>query len=114
MLSRRQGFYVPAALPAPALLIVTGAIAYPLGLELWFSLSNAQVGQFGNFVGLANYADLLHQPTYHQALLNTLIYTVATITIKAILGMAVALAIDRHFPGRRLVYAFLSCPLSSP
>jgi hypothetical protein len=44
MLSRRQGFYVQAALPAPALLIVAGAIAYPLGLELWFSLSNAEVG----------------------------------------------------------------------
>jgi len=114
MLSRRQGFFVQAALPAPALLIVTGAIAYPLGLELWFSLSNAQVGQFGNFVGLANYAYLLHQPTYHQALLNTLIYTVATITIKAILGMAVALAIARHFPGRRLVYAFLFLPFVFP
>jgi multiple sugar transport system permease protein len=116
MLSRARlhGLYVQAALPAPALLIVIGAIAYPLGLELWFSLSDAQVGQLGNFVGLANYAYLLRQPTYHGALLNTLVYTVASITIKAILGMAVAFAVARRFPGRRLVYALLFLPFVFP
>ena len=114
MLSRRGGFYVPAALSAPALLLVAGATAYPLALGLWFSLSNAQVGELGHFIGLANYAYLLRQPTYHDALLNTLIYAVATITIKAILGMAVALAVARHFPGRRLVYALLFMPLVFP
>jgi len=72
----RQGYYAPTALAAPALLIVAGTIAYPLGLELelWFSLSDAQAGQPGHFVGLANYAYLLRQPTYHDALLNTLVY----------------------------------------
>ena len=112
--ARRQDFYVQAALPAPALLIVAGAIAYPLGLALWFSLSNAQVGQRGSFVGFANYAYLLRQPTYHDALLNTLVYTVASVTIKAILGMAVAFAVARRFPGRRLVYALLFLPFVFP
>jgi len=112
--ARRQDFYVQAALPAPALLIVAGAILYPLGLELWYSLSDAQVGQMGHFVGLANYAYLFRQPTYHDALINTLIYTGASITIKAILGMAVALAIARRFPGRRLVYALLFLPFVFP
>jgi len=39
---------------------------------------------------------------------------VASITIKAILGMAVALAVARHFPGRRLVYALLFLPFVFP
>ncbi len=112
--ARRPGFYVPAALPLPALLIVAGAIAYPLGLEVWFSLSNAQVGEPGHFVGLANYAYLLHQPTYHDALRNTLVYTVASITIKGLLGMALALAVAHRFPGRRLVYALLFLPFVFP
>ena len=78
MLSRakRRGLFVRAALPAPALFIVAGAIAYPLGLELWWSLSDAQVGQLGHFVGLANYAYLLRQPTYHDALRNTLVLAI--------------------------------------
>jgi multiple sugar transport system permease protein len=112
--ARRQGFYVRAVLPAPALLIVAGAIVFPLALEAWYSLSDAQVGELGHFVGLANYAYLLHQPTYHDALLNTFVYSVASIAIKAILGMAVALAVARHFPGRRLVYALLFLPLVFP
>jgi multiple sugar transport system permease protein len=112
--ARRRDFYVQAALPAPALLIVAGAILYPLGLELWYSLSNAQVGETGHFVGLANYAYLLRQRTYHDAVLNTLVYSVASITIKAILGTAVALALAHRFPGRRLVYALLFLPFIFP
>ncbi len=112
--ARRQDFYVQVALPAPALLIVAGAIVFPLALELWYSLSDAQVGQLGRFVGLANYAYLLRQPTYHDALLNTFVYTVASIAIKAMLGIAVALAVARHFPGRRLVYALLFLPFVFP
>src|SRR4029077_5029265 len=79
--ARRQEFYVQAALPAPALIIVAAAIAYPPRPGLWFSLSDAQLGQVGNFVGLANSPYLLRQPTYQQALMNTLIYTLASITI---------------------------------
>jgi multiple sugar transport system permease protein len=116
MLSRakRQGLIARAALPAPALLIVAATIAYPLGLELWWSLSDAQVGRLGHFVGLANYAYLLRQPTYRDALLNTLVYTGASITIKAILGLALAYAVARRFPGRRLVYALLFLPFVFP
>jgi multiple sugar transport system permease protein len=104
----------PLLLLAPALLIMLGAIAYPLGLELWFSVSDAQVGELGNFIGLANFAYLIHQSTYHHALINTLVYTVASITIKAILGLAIALAVARRFPGRRLVYALLFMPFVFP
>jgi multiple sugar transport system permease protein len=93
---------------------VAGAIAYPFGLALWFSLSNAQVGEPGTFVGLANYAYLLRQPTYHDALRNTLVYTVASIAIKAILGVAIAFAVAGRFPGRRLVYALLFLPFVFP
>ncbi len=89
-------------------------MAYPLGLALWYSLSNAQVGEPGTWVGLANYAYLLRQPTYHDAVRNTLVYTVASILVKAIIGMAVALALAHRFPGRRLVYALLFLPFVFP
>jgi multiple sugar transport system permease protein len=112
--SRRRDFYVPVALPAPALVIAAGAIVFPLALEVWYSLSDAQVGQAGHFVGLANYAYLLHQRTYHDALLNTFVYTVTSIVIKAILGVAVALAVARHFPGRRLIYGLIFLPFVFP
>jgi multiple sugar transport system permease protein len=99
---------------SPALLFVVVFIAFPLGLELWFSVSNAQVGEIGSFIGFANFAYLVQQGTYHDALLNTTVYTVVSIGAKAILGMALAFALARPFPGRRVVYALIFLPFVFP
>ncbi len=99
---------------SPALVFVLGAIAYPIAIEFWFSLSNAQVGERGSFIGLANFQYLVRQGTYHDAVTNTLIYTMTSIAIKAALGMALALGLARRFPGRRLVYTLLFLPFIFP
>ena len=104
----------PLLLLSPALLFVVVFIAFPLGIELWFSVSNAQVGELGSFVGPANFAYLVQQGTYHDALVNTTVYTVVSIGVKAILGMALALALARSFPGRRLIYGLIFLPFIFP
>jgi len=53
---------------SPAFLFVIVFIAFPLGSEVWFSLSNAQVGEIGSFVALSNFVYLVQQGTYHDAL----------------------------------------------
>jgi multiple sugar transport system permease protein len=98
----------------PALLFVVVFVAFPLGLETWFSVSNAQVGELGSFVGLSNFAYLVRQATYHDALVNTAVYTVVSIGAKAILGMALAFALARPFRGRRIVYALIFLPFIFP
>jgi len=106
---------LPAALLlSPALLFVVVFIAFPLGAEAWFSISNAQVGEIGSFVGLSNFAYLVQQSTYHDALVNTFVYTVVGIGAKAILGMALAFALARSFRGRRVVYALIFLPFIFP
>jgi multiple sugar transport system permease protein len=99
---------------APALLLVLGVVAFPLGAAVWLSLSNAQLGETGSFVGLANFRYLLDQGTYHDALRNTFVYTVAGTLLKAAVGVAAALALARPFPGRRLVAAALFLPFVFP
>ena len=90
-----------------------GVIAYPLGLAVWFSLTDAQVGESGHFIGLGNYDYLVHQGTYVDALRNTAVYTSLSTAIKAGLGLLMALALARTFPGRRVVYALLFLPSCS-
>jgi len=92
---------------APAFVFVIGVIAYPLGLAVWLSFTDAQVGESGHFIGLGNYDYLLHQSSYADELRNTAVYTTASTLIKAGLGLLMALAFARTFPGRRLVYALL-------
>jgi len=99
---------------SPALLFVVVFIAFPLGAEAWFSVSNAQVGEIGSFVGLSNFVYLVQQSTYHDALVNTFVYTVVGIGAKAILGMALAFALARSFRGRRVVYALIFLPFIFP
>ena len=99
---------------APAFLFVIGVVAYPLGLAVWLSFTDAQVGETGNFIGLGNYQYLLRQGTYADALRNTVIYTGLSTLIKAGLGLLMALALARTFPGRRVVYALLFLPFVFP
>jgi multiple sugar transport system permease protein len=99
---------------SPALLFVVAFVAFPLGLELWFSVSNAQVGELGSFVGIANFSYLVQQATFHDALVNTFFYTVVSIGVKAALGMALAFALARSFRGRRIVYALIFLPFIFP
>lgn len=112
MVARR--FPLGLVLLAPALAFAFGALAYPIALELWFSVSDAQVGELGRFVGLANFAYLLRQTTYHEALANTAVYALASVALKAALGTALALALARPFPGRRVVYTALFVPFIFP
>ena len=99
---------------APAFVFVIGVIAYPLGLAVWLSFTDAQVGESGHFIGLGNYDYLLHQSSYADALGNTAVYTTASTLIKAGLGLLMALALARTFPCRRLVYALLFLPFVFP
>jgi multiple sugar transport system permease protein len=102
------------ALLSPALLFVVAFIAFPLGLEMWFSVSNAQVGELGSFIGLSNFGYLVRQATYHDALVNTAVYNLVSIAVKAALGMALALALARPFRGRRVVYTLIFLPFIFP
>jgi multiple sugar transport system permease protein len=99
---------------SPALVFVVGIVAYPLALAAWYSFSDAQVGAAGHFIGLANYRYLLDQPAFHDAVRNTLVYTLTGTLLKAALGLVSALVLAAPFRGRRLVYAALFLPFVFP
>src|SRR5260370_16672053 len=110
----RRKFWPALLLLSPALLFVVAFIAFPLGLELWFSVSNAQVGELGDFVGLANFGYLVQQATYHDALVNTSVYTVISIAVKAALAMALAFALFPPFRVPPSLTAFIFLPSTFP
>ena len=75
--------------PAGVLLLVF--LTYPLGLGLWLGLTNTSIGQAGRFVGLAQFASLMHDSVFWLVVFNTILYTVV--------AFALALAkIARHPP----------------
>jgi ABC-type sugar transport system permease subunit len=99
---------------APAAVLSLGLLAYAIGLEVWFAVSDAGPGTNGDFVGLANFQFLAGLDSFWQAVENTAIYAASSTALKVVLGLAMALALARPFRGRRLVYAALFLPFIFP
>ena len=60
-------------LPAAAFLLLF--LAYPLGLGIWLSFTDARIGRSGNFVGIENYVWLWDDSVFWLSVFNTLLYT---------------------------------------
>ena len=69
--------YVAYAFIAPAFFLLAVLVAYPFVLSVWFSLSDARVGNTGSFVGLSNFRRLLSSSIFLQTLQNTIVFTAA-------------------------------------
>jgi len=98
--------------PVAVLLIVL--VAYPFGLSLWLSVTNATVGNEGHFVGLANFRNQLDSAIFRLAFRNTIWYTAVTTVVKLILGFALALLLNQQFFGRKFVRAAMLLPWIVP
>jgi sorbitol/mannitol transport system permease protein len=62
------------------------------------------------FVGLQNYIDVVQDTVFWQVALNTVWIIVATVLISVVLGLLLALLLDRVFLGRGVVRTLLITP----
>lgn len=96
--------------PAIAYLLLLGI--FPLGYALWLSTQNFLVMQNAyEFVGLANYAEILRDPDLRISLVNSIVFTLAATGIELVLGVALALFFHRDLPARGMVRALLILPM---
>lgn len=90
---------------APAMTAMLLVAAYPILYAAWLSLFRHDLrfpGQ-NRFIGLANYISVLISDVWWQALANTVIITVCSVSAELVLGMLLALLMHRALFGRRLV-----------
>lgn len=83
----------------PTLLILLVMLAFPTGYVLLvslrdFQLTNPTAGK--PFVGLENYRTLLSSPAFFAALWKSVLFTVASVALTFVLGMAIALLLNRR------------------
>src|SRR5947207_14212174 len=105
---------VAYAFVAPAFFLLLFLVAYPFVLSLWFSLSDARVGESGSFVGLDNFRRLLSSSIFLQTLQNSIVFTAAALTLKTVLGMALALLLFRIARFKRLIRGAVLLPFIVP
>ncbi|MFP5078096.1 carbohydrate ABC transporter permease [Rhizobium sp. YIM 134829] len=83
---------------APYLLFFVTLLAFPLVWGIWLSLHKADAFGTGRFVGIGNYIRLFNDRIFLQAIWNTFTFVLMTVPPLAIIGLALALALNR--PGK--------------
>jgi multiple sugar transport system permease protein len=112
--SRRAFRYKGYLLVLPAAIYVLALIGFPLGMGVWYSLTDATVARDGRFIGLKNFIDVLHDPTFVLALRNTAIIAVVATAAKITLSVALAFLLLGAFPGRSLLRTLFVLPWTIP
>ena len=102
----------------PALTYVVLFFAYPLYQDISISLQDygfsALASGHGTFVGFANYRAMLSNSATIRALVNTLIFTVASVVLQFSIGFAMALYLNKQFSGSGFLRRFILVPWVIP
>ncbi|WP_369132155.1 carbohydrate ABC transporter permease [Modestobacter sp. I12A-02662] len=109
---RRRGGEAPAAwaLLAPNLLLFGLFLLLPLLATSWLSLYSSSGFGPREYVGADNYRELFADATFWRSALNTAVYAGLTVPVSLVLGLGVALAINRPMRGRGLLRAVYYLP----
>jgi multiple sugar transport system permease protein len=94
----------------PLLVLVAGLIVYPFYRAVWLSFTDKLVGYPERFVGLRNYAYLLQDDAFHEVVQNSLVFTVGSVALKVVTGLAMALVLDNVIRGRNFVRGLMLLP----
>jgi len=98
----------------PLVVLVLLLIAYPLGRAVYLSLTEKYVGYPPRFVGLKNYVELTGDPVFRKVVWNSAVFTVASVTVKLMIGLLMALSLHKALFARRLVRGILLLPWVVP
>ncbi|MEM6548020.1 MAG: sugar ABC transporter permease [Pseudomonadota bacterium] len=99
---------------APAAVIMAIALLYPLGYMVWGSFRDWDPSQTigeAEFVGLKNYVTLLNDPNFLESLGVTLRFALVVVTVEMVLGVGLALLLDRNIRGMSALRTMFILPM---
>jgi multiple sugar transport system permease protein len=99
-------------MPAAVLLLLF--LTYPLALGTWLGFTNAKVGRDGVWIGVENFAYLITDSVTQLALFNTLFYTVVASLFKFVLGLYLAILLNKNLPFKSFFRAVVLLPWIAP
>lgn len=109
--SQRREWLLAAALLLPNLVLLATWVYRPLLDNIRLSFTDWNISApSSTYVGFANYAEWVGREDTRQVLLNTLIFTFATVLISMALGLALAMLLDQKLRGRNIVRSVVFAP----
>ena len=110
----RANRLTPYMFMAPAAIIMLIALMYPLGYMMWGSLRDwdptQTIGE-AEFVGLRNYVSLWNDPNFWESLGVTLKFAFFVVTFEMLIGVGLALLLDRDIRGMSILRTMFILPM---
>jgi sorbitol/mannitol transport system permease protein len=97
-------------LPALVFTIIVTQLPFIVTLGISFMNWNAYYPDERGFAGLDNYVRVLTDVNMRSAIVTTIVLTASVVLISLVLGLLLALMLDRKFPGRGAVRTMLIAP----
>src|SRR3954447_6289631 len=108
ILRRRRGYRL---LTIPAMLVVAAVIVFPWLFTVYMSAFDWKIGSVAHFVGLGNYAALVTNQRFIEAIVHTFYFTALAVIFPLLLGTLAALIFHRRFRGRGVLRAIFTMPM---
>ncbi|WP_298935148.1 sugar ABC transporter permease [uncultured Ruegeria sp.] len=110
----RANRLTPYLFLAPAAVVLIFALLYPIGYMIYASFldwsPSQRIGQ-AEFVGLKNYANLLHDSAFHESFWVTIKFAFVVVTLEMVLGVGLALLLDRNIRGMSVLRTVFILPM---
>lgn len=99
----------------PTMIVILAIVVYPLVRILVFSFFRVTIFiRDPVFYGLRNYINLFGDPYFWNSVHKTLVWTVGGVSVQVLLGLGVALLVNRRFKGRNVLRAAVFFPYLVP
>ena len=97
---------------APSLILFLFIILVPLvrGVQYTFTNWDGLMLKL-NYVGLKNYITVIHDKDLIQPICNTILFTLVTVVAINVIGLAVAMAVNKEFKGVNIIKSIIFIPL---
>lgn len=107
--------HIAYVLILPTLLGIAIVNLYPLAYAVVISFQEKKLSTPGTrFVGFENYARLLADPEILSALRISLVFVVCSVTFSFLIGLMLALLLNRRMPGRGVIRSLFIVPWAIP
>lgn len=98
-------------LMAPFLILFFVVIAYPFFYSIYLGFFRESLNTAPVFVGLQNYRTLFTDALFHQALVNTILFTVVVVVGDTVLALLLAMALNEPLHGRAIFRVAVFLPV---
>jgi len=101
--------------PLPAVIFIVVMMLFPVIYTFFLSFTNWNLtsGMPLSFVFLKSYQRVLSEPRFLHAIGRTFYFTALTVSVETVLGMIIALILNREFRGKGLAKLIMLLPLVS-